>query len=141
MSNNEIVAVALLKGHRMTHTVRTGRDQGSGTDSSVTMTRPRITQGMSMDSWKSFQVMWRLFKTDTDVSKAECGLLLIQCCGENLLGQLFRADFRIFTKPEIEQLSAIRKLAVVPAAMGTGHSETIKSPQKKLYNIQGKNAG
>ena len=108
MDNDKVVAIALLKGHRLTHTV---------TDSSATVARPRITQGMSVKSWRSFLVMWRLYKTDTDVSEAECGLQLIQCCEEKLRAQLFRADSGIFSKSEIEQLETIRKLA--------GRSETL----------------
>ena len=83
-----------------------------------------------MDSWKSFQVMWRLFKANTDASEEECSLQLIQCCDKKFLGQLFRADYRILSKPEIEQLNAIRKLAVGPVAMNTAHSEAPKTPQK-----------
>ena len=121
MDKYEPVAVVMLEAHRMIHKV---------TDRSATAARPRITQGMSIDSWRSFQVMWRLYKTDTDVSEEECGLQLIQCCEGKLLERLFRADHRIFSKPEGEQMESIGKLVVA------SHDKVRKCRQKATCEIK-----
>ena len=49
------MADALFNAHITTHTVDTSRNQGSGPDKSEKLTRPKITQGMLMESWNSFQ--------------------------------------------------------------------------------------
>ena len=43
--------------------------------------------------------------------------------------QLLRADPNIVTKPEIEQMVSIRKLALVPVAMGVRWSEMLNMSQ------------
>ena len=125
MDKHEAMAVVQLESHRMTHKV---------TDRSATAARPRITQGMSAESWRSFQVMWRIYKIDTDVSEEECGLQLIQCCEGNLLERLFRADHRIFSKPEEEQIESIRKLVV---EKGPEPSSTSQKVRKCRQNAGG----
>ena len=76
------MADALFNAHLATHTVDTSRNQGSGPDKSEKLTRPKITQGMLVESWNSFQAMWKLYKTGRGLSEAECGLQLIYCCDE-----------------------------------------------------------
>ena len=60
------VAIVTFKAH----TIDTSY-QGSDTDKSASMARPRVTQGMSTESWRSFLALWRLYKTDTEVSEVE----------------------------------------------------------------------
>ena len=109
------IAVALWNAHISTHIAGTYRRQGSNSSKSVKLVRPRVTQGMSMDSWKSFQVLWKLYKTRTDLSEAERSLQLMQCCIEKLLIQILQVDPRVLNKQELEQLKLIGRLAVVPA--------------------------
>ena len=141
------LADALLNAHIATHTMDTRRSQGSGPDKSEKLTRPKITQGILMESWNSFLARWKLYKTGTGLSEAECGLQLIYCCDEDLLKQTLRADPNLVTKPEAEQLEAIRKLAVIPIAMGMRRSETLNMVQESgepsrafLAKVQGKAA-
>ena len=123
VDKHEAMAVVRLEAHRMVHKT---------TSRGATAARPRITQGMSAESWRSFQVMWRLFKTDTEVSEEECGLQLIQCCEGNLLERLFRTDHRIFSKTEEEQMDSIGKLVVTPHVKVKKHRQkaTCKGEQR-----------
>ena len=130
MNTDEDVAIALFNAHTSTHTADTGHNQGSGTNKNKKLARPRITQGMSMESWRSYQVLWKLYKEVADLSEAECGPQLIHCCNEELIVQLLRADPNIVAKPEIEQLDSIRKLAVIPYAMGVRRSKMLSRSQK-----------
>ena len=109
------IAVALFNAHLSTHTTDTSRHQGGDSGKSVKWVRPRVTQGTSMDSWQSFQVLWSLYKSYTDVSEAERSLQLMQCCNKELLVQILQADPNIVYKSELEQLRLLRKLAVVQA--------------------------
>ena len=68
-----------------------------------------------MDSWKSTQVLWKLYGTNTDLSEAERSLQLMQRCNEELLIQILQVDPNVVDKSELEQLRLIRSLAVVPA--------------------------
>ena len=123
------VAIALFNAHISTHTANAGQNQGSGPSKSKKLTRPKITQGMLVESWNSFGVLWNLYKKGAGLSEAECGLQLIYCCDEELMEQLLRADPNIVTKPENEQMESIRKLAVVPVAMGVRRSEMLNMSQ------------
>ena len=109
------VAIALYNAHISTHTTNTGRNKPSKGES---ISRPKITQGMLTESWNTFTVLWKLYKTGTGMSEAERSLQLIYCCDGELLEQLLRADPEIMAKPEVIQLDSIKKLAVVPVAMG-----------------------
>ena len=125
-----IALIAGLKGSGKSPIVNLGGFRGLPSRSSrankiVKPTRPKITQGTPPDSRRSVQVLWSrleisltamvtpenrvlwsLYKIATDVSQAECGLQLIQCCSEKLVGQLFHADPRVSAKPEFKQLEA-----------------------------------
>merc|ERR1712237_265090 len=99
------------------------------------------------ESWNSFKVLWGLYKTGASLSNEEYGLQLIYCCDEELLEQLIRADPNLVDKPENEQLASIRKLAVVPVAMGVRRSELLNMTQdvgelarSYLAKVQGKAA-
>ena len=104
VNTDKDVAIALFNAHISTHTANTGRTQGNGPSKSEKLSRPKITQGMLVESWNSFQVLWKLYKKGAGLSEAECGLQLIYCCDEELMVQLLRADPNIVAKPETEQL-------------------------------------
>ena len=84
-------------------------------------------------------------KKGAGLSEVECGLQVIYCCDKELIEQLFRADPNIVTKPENKQIESIRKLAVVPVAMGVRRSEMLNISQDVgelsktfLAKVQGK---
>ena len=102
VNTDKDVAIALFNAHISTHTANTGRTQCNGPSKSEKLSRPKVTQGMLVESWNSFQVLWKLYKNDVDLSEADRSLQLIYCCSEELRGQLFRADPKLTAKPEIE---------------------------------------
>jgi len=141
------VAIALFNAHVSTHTVNTGRMQSNGSSKSEKLSRPTVTQGMLEEAWNSFKVLWNLYKSGAGLSHAELGLQLIYCCDEDLMEQLLRADPRIVSKSEKDQMESIRNLAVVPVAMGVRRSEMLNMSQDVgelsrtfLAKIQGKAA-
>ena len=107
VNTDKELAIALFNAHIGTHTADTGRNQGSGPNKSEKLTRPKITQGMLVESWNSFQALWKLYKNGTGISEEECGLQLVYCCDADLLEQLLRADPNVASKPEAEQLESI----------------------------------
>ena len=141
------IAIAMFNAHVSTHTVN-GRPRGSSSSSkSEKLTRPKLTQGMLEETWNSFKALWELYKTGAGLSAEECGLQLIYCCDDELMEQVVRADPLIVSKPEEEQLEAIKKLAVVPVAIGVRRSELFsmsqdlaESSRAFLSKIQGKAA-
>ena len=119
------VAIALFNAHISTHTAQTDCSTGNGPNKSEKLFRPKVTQGMLVESWNSFKVLWKMYKTGAELSEAECGLQLIYCCDEELREQLLHADPDIAAKPEAEQIESIRSLAVIPVAMGVRRSEML----------------
>ena len=99
------VAIALFNAHVSTHTVNVGRNQSSSSSKSEKLTRPKITQGLLVEAWNSFKVLWSLYKKGAGLSETECGLQLIYCCDEELMEQLLRADPNIVSKFENVKLS------------------------------------
>ena len=143
------IAIALFNAHVSTHTVSSPATPGSGGSSSRSekLSRPKISQGMLEEAWNSFLILWKLYKNGAALTTKECGLQLIYCCEQELMEQVLRAEPELTTKTEIEQLSAIRKLAVVPVAMGVRRSELLNLSQDVgepsrsfLSRIQGKAA-
>ena len=124
-NTDEDVAIALFNAHASTHTGDTDCNQGSSVKKIVELARPKITQGMSLDSWSSFQVLWKLYKDSADLSEAECGPQLVHCCNEDLVMQLLCMDPNVVDKPETEQLDSIRKLAVIPYDRGVRRSKML----------------
>ena len=67
------VAIALFNAHVSTHTVNAGQNQGIGPGKSKKLTRLKITQGILVESWNLFGVLWNLYKKGAGLSEAECG--------------------------------------------------------------------
>ena len=99
------VAITLFNAHISTHTANAGRNQGSGPSKSKKLTRPKITQGMLVESWNSFGVLWNLYKKGAGLSEAECGLQLIYCCDKELMEQLLLADPNIVLRRKTSKWS------------------------------------
>ncbi len=139
--------VATYRAHISTHTADTNQDRSNGPSKGEKISRPRITRGMSVEAWNSFQVRWGLYKTGTRLSESEYSLQLLYCCDKELLEQLLQADPGIADKPEVDQLESIRKLAVVPVALGVRRAGLLNMTQKAdelsrsfLAKVQGKAA-
>ena len=118
VNTDKETAVALLNAYIAVHTPNTSRNQGSDSNKSEKLTRPKITQGMPAESWSPSQAMGKLYKTGTDVPKEECGLQSIHCCGGSLSEQPARVDTNTAPKPEAEQVGLIQSQAVVPTGAG-----------------------
>ena len=141
------IAIALFNAHVTTHTAENRPQRSNGSSKSEKLTRPKLSHGMLEESWNSFKVLWQMYKTGAGLSESECSLQLIYCCDEELMEQVLRANPLIVSKPENDQLEEIRKLAVVPVAMGVRRSELLNMSQDDsepcrsfLSKIQGKAA-
>ena len=148
-NSDKEIAIALFNAHVGTHTVASrSTAAGSNVSSrSEKLPRPKLAQGMLEESWNSFLVLWSLYKTGAGLSASDCSLQLIYCCDQELTEQVIRADPEIMNKSENEQLEAIRRLAVVPVAMGVRRSELLNLSQDVgelsrafLSRVQGKAA-
>ena len=139
------LAVAIYRAHISTHETDTNQDRSNGKGEKIS--RPRITRGMLIEAWNSFQVRWGLYKTGTSLPESERSLQLMYCCDKELLEQLLQADPNIADKPEVDQLDSIRKLAVIPVSRGIRRAGLLNMTQKAdelsrtfLANVQGKAA-
>ena len=61
VSKDKDVVIAMFNAHTSTHTADAGRNQDSDMINSEKVARPNVTKGMLMDSWSSFQVLWKLY--------------------------------------------------------------------------------
>ena len=118
------LAVALGNVHIGTHTIDTGHIQGSSSNKSEKLTRPKITQGRPAESRNPFQVPGRLDKDGTGRSKEDCGRQLARSCDTDLPEQLSRVDLNVVSKREAEQSESTLNSEAIPAVRGARRSET-----------------
>ena len=147
-NESEAMAIALFNAHVSTHTAATPQpSQRTGASKSEKIIRPKVSQGMLEESWNSFLIQWRIYKLSAVLTDEESKLQLIYCCDQDLLEHILRSDPDITSKNEADQLKSIRKLCVVPVAMGVRRSEVLNLTQDSaelsrsfLSRIQGKAA-
>ena len=147
-TDSENLAIALFNAHISTHTTSAQNGQRTGAASkSEKIVRPKLSQGMPEESWNSFLIQWKIYKSSAGLSSSESKLQLIYCCEQSLLEHVLRSDPDITGKNEPEQLSSIRKLCVIPVAMGVRRSDVLNLTQDSaelsrsfLSRIQGKAA-
>ena len=118
------VTIAPLNTHSNTHTVGAG-SIGSSCKKRGKWAELKTKKGMSTDSGKSSQVLWRLYKTGADLSEAKCSLQLMYSCSEEHKEQLIRKYPNITVKPEIK-----RSLTIVPGVIGAGRFKLLSTSQE-----------
>ena len=129
-NDSEALAIAMFNAHVSTHTASASQNgQRSGGSKSEKIVRPKITQGMLEEAWNSFLIQWKIYKSSAVLSDAESKLQLIYCCEQDLLEHVLRSEPDITSKEEKDQLESIRRLSVVPVAMGVRRSEVLNLTQ------------
>ena len=139
------LAIAIFNAHVGTHTVAARvPNQASKSEK---LQRPRISQGMLEEGWNSFKIQWEIYKEGTKLQADEVSRQLIHCCEQDVMEQVLRTDAGIAKKTEEVILKEIKKLAVVPVAMGVRRADLLgmkqdKGEQVRSYasKIQGKSA-
>ena len=130
VNDSEALAIALFNAHVSTHTASASSNaQRPGGNKSEKIIRPKVTQGMLEEAWNSFLIQWKIYKSSAVLSVAESQLQLIYCCEQDLLEHVLRSEPDITSKDEKEQLESIRRLSVVPVAMGVRRSEVLNLTQ------------
>ena len=128
--DSENLAIALFNAHISTHTAsNTNNAQRVGSSKSEKIIRPKLSQGMPEEGWNSFIVQWKIYKSSAALSDDEGKLQLIYCCEQDLLEHVLRSDPDITGKEEPDQLASIRKLCVIPVAMGVRRSDVLNLTQ------------
>ena len=110
----------------------TDRNQGSKPSESESIPRPRIAQGMSIESWNSFKAPRKLYKTGTSLSEAERSLQSTHRRDKEFPEQSLCADPEFTAKPAAAQPGPIRKLGVAPVAVTQGTSELSRTNPAKV---------
>ena len=129
-NDSENLAIALFNAHVSTHTVTNANNvQRVGSSKSEKIVRPRLSQGMPEEGWNSFIVQWKIYKSSAALNDDESKLQLIYCCEQDLLEHVLRSDPDITGKAEPDQLATIRKLCVIPVAMGVRRSDVLNLAQ------------
>ena len=148
VNDSEAMAIALFNAHISTHTASASSNvQRPGGSKSEKIIRPKVAQGMLEEAWNSFLIQWKIYKSSAVLSAAESQLQLIYCCEQDLLENVLRSEPDITSKDERDQLESIRRLSVVPVAMGVRRSEVLNLTQDSnelvrsfFSRIQGKAA-
>ena len=121
------IAIALFNAHVSTHAM-TGRVTAA-TSKSEKLQRPKILQGMLEESWNSFLIQWDIYRDGSGLSPADQPRQLLHTCDQDLLEFVLRSNPDIVNKSVDEIMAAIKKLAVVPVAMGVRRAEMLSMKQ------------
>ena len=139
------LAIALFNAHIAFHTAKSASRSGGG--KSEKLQRPRVNQGMLEEGWSSFLIQWDIYVDGTGLQDGEKAKQLIHCCGQDLLELVLKVEPAIANKSVEDILSIVKKLAVIPVAMGVRRSELLalkqgRGEQARIFasTIQGKAA-
>ena len=130
----EALTIALLANHGLAH-------QGTLSDVAVPslppvprgpkLDQPKVNIGVSTEEWNVFTRRWEVFRTGSGIDEASAPSQLFQCAenehGDSLLK--VNPDAASSTLPDL--LSAMRSLAVIPAATGVLRTELLQLRQER----------
>ena len=95
------------------------------------LTRPSIDVGASLEVWNVFSHRWQKFMQGSGTDEASATAQLFQCASQSLGDSLLKLDAEIVSKPLLELLSAMHRLAVIPLATGVLRSDLMQMRQLK----------
>ena len=131
---SEQLAIALLANHGFAHqpgseatTDRTPTNQGPKLE------RPRVDVGVTTEEWNVFARRWEVFKTGSGIKDddASAPSQLFQCASTELGDSMLKADAKVVDGPLSGVLEAMRRLAVIPVAVGVLRSKLLQLRQER----------
>ena len=121
------IAIALFNAHVSTQAIA-GRGPAAQSKSEK-LQRPKISQGMLEESWNSFLIQWDIYCDGSGLSPDDCPRQLLHICDQELLEFVLQSNPDIVNKTVEEIMAAIKRLAVVPVAMGVRRAEMLSMKQ------------
>lgn len=122
-----VAAAALLTNHNTTHIA----NANAGNNNRIRpqkVNRPEIKHGSDNESWSYFLERWGQYKASCPGLNAQSlNLQLLECCGEELRQDIFRAEGSVDNKTEAEITAIIKRLAV--------KTENTMVARVKLHNM------
>ena len=93
--------------------------------------RPKVSMGIALEQWNMFQRRWQVFATGSGISDAIAAHQLFQCADEILGDAILKVDPGITNKPVDAVLATMKKLVVIPVAIGVVRSELLDLKQMR----------
>ena len=121
------LCIALFNAHISTHSKAGGGEQRSRAEKLV---RPRIAVGMLEENWSSFLLQWDMYATGSALEGADRVRQLLYCCESQLMDMVLGVDPQIATRDEDRAKEIIKRMAVVPVAMGVRRAEMLAMKQE-----------
>ena len=126
----ESIAVTLINTHALSHanptpTAVNARSVGPKLE------RLKVSMGIALEQWNMFQRRWQVFATGSGISDAIAKHQLFQCTDEILGDAILKVDPGITNKPVDAVLATMKKLVVIPVAIGVVHSELLDLKQMR----------
>ena len=93
------------------------------------ITRPTVELGISEEKWDSFTKKWTIFKNGSSIEDTTLGAHLFDCCESPLQDDLLKDCPEFNTLNEGAMLDAIKRLAVIPVAVGVRRADLLAMNQ------------
>ena len=74
------IAITMFNAHICTHTAGRSVEHSRSGNKSEKIARPKISQGMMEESWNSFKLQWKIYKSSASLLTADGMIQLIYCC-------------------------------------------------------------
>ena len=88
--------------------------------------RPKIAAGGSEESWNTFVTRWNNYKRTSGVTGVVVTGELFECCSTELGDDIIRENKTLLEGSEVNLLSAMKRLAVIPVAKTVRRSDVLQ---------------
>ena len=80
---------------------------------------------MLEESWSSFLLQWEMYATGSGLQGEDRMRQLLHCCESQFMEMVLGLDPQIATRSQVQAMAVIKKMAVVPVAMGVRRAEML----------------
>ena len=124
-----IGSAALLNAHTTIHAMNAAQPRAAPVVRAPKLERPRLHMNATTEDWNAFTRRWQTYRTGSQIPDAVASGQLFECTKEQLGNIVLRAKPNFTTLALDEALETLKKLAVIPVALGVVRSELLAMHQ------------
>ena len=113
-----IGAAAILNVHSHTHATNASQGRAAPTMCAPRLEHPKLQMKATTEDWNAFTRRWETYRTGSSIPNAVASGQLLECTEEQLGNIVLRAKPNFTTLALNEALATLKKLAVIPVALG-----------------------
>lgn len=124
-----IGAAAIMNVHSHIHAATNAPRPAGPAIRAPKLERPKLQMNSTTEDWNAFVRRWETYRTGSSIPDNVASGQLLECTEEQLGNIVLRAKPNFTTLPLNDALTALKKLAVIPVALGVVRSELLAMRQ------------